>query len=242
MKISDRYVLTPKLSLGLKRYLFYLNQSLDKIKNDITLNKEMKYTRNHSIMGDSNEFTNIEKCIFFLEDRNYFHHNGFELRSIPRFFKRFLRSGSIGGVSTIDQQIVRISLQRSEKTFSRKLNEIILALCINFHCSKRDMFDYYIHNAYLGYRIEGCEVAARQIFGLSAAALNRDQAAFIASLLPLPIPKSVLLKYKSHQNYPFIESKDIIEFAQEIDPRWSKRISVRVLHANKSYNFKPKSL
>ena len=90
--------------------------------------------------------------------------------------------------------------------------------------------------------MEGCEVAANKIFRLGAASLNENQAAFIASLFPLPFPKSVWVAYSSHSRYPFSEPSEIIGFAKDVAPRWSERVQYRFSIAQDAYERMPKSL
>lgn len=242
MKISAQNIFRPKLSVGLKLFLLELNLDLDRVKNDILIHEQNKWFFDHSIYVRSDSLTKIENAILYLEDRNFFKHYGFELRSLARVIRRFFRTFSLGGMSTIDQQVIRISLRRREKSISRKIREIILAICLNMHLPKRILFDYYIHNSYLGYGIGGCEIAAKSIFNVNARDLNLNQAAFVAALFPLPFPREVLDLYKAHPNYPFSDPENIILLAEKIDSRWAKRIKFRMKHALNSYSFTPKSL
>ncbi|NKX39724.1 biosynthetic peptidoglycan transglycosylase [Tritonibacter mobilis] len=242
MKIKPAHLYAPKSTLGLKRLLLSLNRDLDYVKRDIQFNGNYGMLFKHSISAYSNQLTNIEIATLFLEDRRFFTHYGFELRSFMRAFKRYALQGSLNGMSTIDQQVIRISLGRYEKSVFRKLNEITLAIFLNLHVSKRRIFDYYIHNAYLGYRIEGCEVASNKIFAKPAAQLNEAQAAFVASLFPLPFPSSVWEAYAVHPCYPFSDPSEILDFANDYAPRWAARMSYRMKIALTSYDRMPRSL
>lgn len=241
-KINHKHLYDPRRKFGLKKALLSLNRDLDHIKRDIEFNADYGWYCNHSISTSRTELTYIERAILFLEDRRFFSHGGFEFRSALRAIKRYALGGSLNAMSTIDQQSVRISLNRYERSFSRKFIEVLLAVFLNFHVSKRKIFDYYIHNAYLGYKIEGCEIAAQKLFLVSAENLDRKQAAFIASLFPLPFPKSVWINYSKSANYPLRDPSDLIAFAMPIAPRWASRISHRMEIANTSYDRMPRSL
>lgn len=242
MRIGDHSTFRPRLSIGVKKLLLELNVSLDSIKSDVLFNRDYGFYFDHSIYPSSNQLTNLEVLVLYLEDRRFFVHHGFELRSLLRVLRRFLRRGKIGGMSTIDQQVVRISSKRSERSIGRKLREITLAYLCNFHLSKKEIFDYYLHNAYLGYRIEGCEVAAQKIFGCTAAELTWEQAAMIASLYPLPFPKAAWESYRSDSRYPISDPFEILKVCGPSADRWSRRLSARMYHALKHQDFKPKSL
>ena len=219
-----------------------MNWDLDKVKSRIATNKRYGFLFRHSIRQNSTYLTRVELTILYLEDRRFFIHRGIEFKSILRGFRRAITRGRIGGMSTIDQQVVRIALGRYERSFSRKSRELLLAYFLNFHCPKREIFDYYIHSAYLGYKMQGCEIAANKIFRINAASLNDEQAAFVASLFPLPFPRSVWEVYSKHADFPFFRPQDIITLARTIEPRWAERMEYRSKIAAGSYNFMPRSL
>lgn len=182
MRIPPSKIYEPSIHLGLKKSLLSLNRELDVIKDVVIWNREYGFYFDHSLQLRSETVSNLELAILYLEDRRFYLHRGFEIRSILRALKRLLHQGKMNGISTIDQQVVRIATRRFERSFSRKVREIILACLLNLHLSKRSLFDYYVHNAYLGYRMQGCEVASRKIFGLRACDLDEKQASFIARL------------------------------------------------------------
>ncbi|NIY73875.1 transglycosylase domain-containing protein [Marivivens donghaensis] len=230
------------IQLGLKKSLLSLNRELDNINRAVELNSEFGHLFGHSLPLKSDATSNIEVAILYLEDRRFYHHKGFEVRSIPRALIRLLRRGKINGISTIEQQVVRIATKRHERSITRKLREIFLGFILNLHLSKREIFDYYIHNAYLGYRMQGCEVASKNIFDLRACDLNKKQAAFIASLFPLPFPKEVYHSYRNAAIYPLLDPDDLIDFSENVAPRWAGRIKFRFKIAQRAYGFRFKSL
>lgn len=242
MKIGQHSLLRPRLSIGFKKLLLALNRDLDTIKLDIECNYNLRSYFDHSIYPDIGTLSQVEITILFLEDRRFFIHRGVEARAIARGLKRFVSRGRIGGISTIDQQVVRISTARHQRTASRKGKELLLAFFLNFHCSKRRIFDFYIHNAYMGHGIQGCEVAAKKLFGIGATGMDKAQSSLVASLLPLPLPKSVWEVYECHQLYPFRDPNEIIKLASSVAPKWAGRASYRMNIAMNDQGFKPKSL
>ena len=239
MKLNSSHIFFPKNSLALKKYLLGLNRDVDRIKDEIFFNRDHGFCFNeHSISVTSSDLCNIERMVLFLEDRRFFFHNGFESRSIPRGLKRFLRGRGLGGMSTIEQQVVRIVTRKRERTIKRKFNESLLALALNYHCSKKEIFDYYIHFSYFGYKLEGCEIASQFVFGLPAIQLSNEQAAFLASLLPLPLPKAVYQAIQSGKILQGSNPSDIVSLSQSIAPRWANRIQNRMDFAINNYDFK----
>ena len=192
------FVRNPKLNLSPKLKLIQLNHSLDRISADI-LDCDVD-EQSHSLID--REMSNFIKAVLFLEDRQFFKHAGFDFRSIPRGIKRFFLGRRLGGISTLDQQVVRISRNKYDRTISRKAVEIILSVALNTRVSKRHILQYYINHSYFGYRLRGCDQAAKYIFRKSAKQLNASQSCFIAALLPLPLPRVVYtaIKNKNIQN------------------------------------------
>lgn len=242
MKIGIRSTYYPRLGVGVKKALLNLNNDLDSIKSAVQFNSDYGFYFGHSINPSSEFLTKLEILTLFLEDRRFFLHHGFEFRSGPRLVRRFLLRGRIGGVSTIDQQVVRIITRRNERTLRRKVKEIALAFFCNFHLPKKELLDYYLHNAYLGYRMEGCEVASQKIFGISASDLNWEQSALIASLYPLPFPKQAWEVYSSDSRYPTADPSILLAIVEESTKRWCGRVKYRMHHAVSHQDFKPRSL
>lgn len=240
MRLDDQLLFSPKISLGLKRILVSLNHDIDKIKNNVEFSCDIESLL-HSINPRSPELSQIERIVLTLEDRRFFLHTGFDIKSIPRGLKRLMRARQLGGISTIDQQIVRISTKRTERTLSRKAREILLAIAINAHCSKRQILHYYIHNAYLGHTLQGVEVASDLIFATRALFLNTEQAAFLACLLPLPFPKRALDEYKNSMGYPLQDPFEILSALEDNNTRWVRRMRIRMDIALRNQYFIPKS-
>lgn len=242
MRLDENSAYGPRLSLGLKKWLLNLNRTLDSIKSDVHFSNDFGFWYDRSIYSSSSFLTKLEIMVLFLEDRRFFVHKGFELRSVLRVARRLLLRGRLGGMSTIDQQIVRISTKRYERTFSRKFREVLLAYLCNFHLSKKQMLDYYLHNAYMGYYLEGCEDASQALFNAPASDLTWEQAALIASLYALPFPKSAWQKYSSFPNFPVSDPHELLDIVADAAPRWTIRVRARMMHAARHQGFRPKSL
>lgn len=243
MKIGSDSNFAPRLDIGFKRYLLHLNRDLDQIVRELDFNSDYSFWFGHSIHSSSTVLSDLERAILFLEDRRFFLHHGFELRAIPRTIKRLITRRRIGGISTIDQQVVRIVTNKRKRTLARKFRETLLAWLINFHRPKRKIFDYYVHNAYLGYRIEGCEIAANKLFKKKARNLDWSEACFVAALFPYPVPKAVFLELENippEIDAPSVEQ--ILSIGDRVASRWSSRVRARSQFVSGQRDFKPKSL
>jgi penicillin-binding protein 1A len=121
------------------------------------------------------------------EDDNFAHHYGVEPSSLMRAATQLLKSGQIqSGGSTITMQVAKNFFLTSEKSFSRKINEILLALQIERELSKDEIFELYVNKIYLGNRAYGIEAAAQIYYGKSIRDVSLAQMAMIAGLPKAP--------------------------------------------------------
>ncbi|MDP8223044.1 MAG: PBP1A family penicillin-binding protein [Candidatus Lernaella stagnicola] len=121
------------------------------------------------------------------EDKTFFEHEGIDYWGIARAAIANLRAGEIKqGGSTITQQVVKSLLLTPEKTYSRKMREMILAKRIEDRLSKEDILYLYLNQIYFGGGAYGVEAAARAYLGKSAAQLSVAEAALLAGLVQAP--------------------------------------------------------
>ncbi len=126
------------------------------------------------------------------EDRNFYHHPGFDLKAIARAAWLNLREGRIvSGGSTITQQVVRNYLlppaERQDRSLRRKLREAWLAWRLTARASKDEILAIYLNQSYYGHFAYGIEAAAQAYFGKSAAELDLAECAMLAGLLQSPV-------------------------------------------------------
>jgi len=127
------------------------------------------------------------KAILAAEDDTFFQHKGVDPFGIFRAALKNIRSFEIKqGGSTITQQIVKSLLLTSERKFSRKIKEAILAIRIEQALAKQDILTLYLNQIYFGRGAYGIEAASRVYFGKSALQLTLPEAAFLAGLPKAP--------------------------------------------------------
>lgn len=81
-----------------------------------------------------------------IEDRNFYHHRGFDLKAIVRAVQANRQSGSYSqGGSTITQQLVKLRLLTREKSFIRKIKELILSILVEKQFSKSEILEMYLN-------------------------------------------------------------------------------------------------
>ncbi len=127
------------------------------------------------------------EALLAAEDDNFANHYGVEVSSLMRAATQLLKSGQIQtGGSTITMQVAKNYFLTSERSFSRKINEILLALQIERELSKDEIFELYVNKIYLGHRAYGIEAAAHVYYGKSISELSLAQMAMIAGLPKAP--------------------------------------------------------
>lgn len=122
-----------------------------------------------------------------IEDKNFYSHNGFQLSSFLRAVLVNLTTLSFSqGGSTITQQVVKNSILTKNKTPTRKLKELILALKLEKILTKDEILALYLNEIPYGGTIYGIEEASRSFFGKSSKDLTVAESAYIASLPKAP--------------------------------------------------------
>ena len=121
-----------------------------------------------------------------VEDRRFFIHRGVDFVRIGGAAWRNLRAGRIlQGGSTLTQQLARASLS-TERTYDRKIREILIAAEIEHRYTKLQILEEYLNTVYLGEGYYGVEAASRGYFGKAAADLQPHEAALLAALVRSP--------------------------------------------------------
>src|SRR5690606_15498511 len=127
------------------------------------------------------------QALLAAEDDNFANHYGVDLTSLMRAATQLLKTGHIQtGGSTITMQVAKNYFLTSERSFSRKINEILLALQIERELSKDEILELYVNKIYLGNRAYGIEAAAQIYYGKSIQELSLAQLAMIAGLPKAP--------------------------------------------------------
>ena len=126
-----------------------------------------------------------------VEDRRFYRHIGIDPLAIARAAWANLRAGrTVQGGSTLTQQLAKNFFLSSERTFTRKLNEALIALLLEWRYSKPELLEGYLNEVYLGqqgaHAIHGFGRAARYWFGRGLADLDLDEMALLAGLVRGP--------------------------------------------------------
>ncbi len=133
------------------------------------------------------DFNCITELVIALEDRRFYSHPGIDFWGILRALKSNLSAGRVvQGGSTITQQLVRNTLLTPDRSLTRKLLELLLALFVERHYTKREILGLYGKLVYTGPGIRGFQTAAKLIYRRSLSQLDADAKFAIVGLLRRP--------------------------------------------------------
>ncbi|MGY8815841.1 MAG: penicillin-binding protein 1B [Gammaproteobacteria bacterium] len=130
----------------------------------------------------------LVNALITVEDRTFYNHHGIEFKAIFRAFLVNIRNVALSqGGSTLTQQLVKNFFLTHERTFSRKLNEVIMALLLELRYQKSEILSAYINEVYLGqngsHGIHGFGTAAEFYFNKPLSELRDDQLALLTGMV-----------------------------------------------------------
>ena len=126
-------------------------------------------------------------AVIATEDRRFYRHFGIDLRGIFRAAFRNLREGGVReGGSTITQQLAKNLFLTHQRSYKRKIQEVLLALWLEQNLSKDEILTLYLNRVYFGAGAYGVDAAARRYFAKPATGVTLGEAAMLAGLLTAP--------------------------------------------------------
>ena len=129
----------------------------------------------------------LKNAIVAIEDRRFYDHWGFDMTGMARATLVNVQHGRIEeGASTITQQLVKNIFLANEQTFTRKAQELLLALDIENAYSKDEILEMYLNVVYYGAGFYGINAAAEGYYGKTPAALNLPEASMLAGVPNAP--------------------------------------------------------
>ena len=139
---------------------------------------------------------NVKLATLAAEDAEFYSHVGFSLRGTLRAITKNISEGRLQGGSTITQQLVKNALLSSEKTYVRKIRELILAIGVEMNYSKDEILEMYLNEVNYGGTTYGIQEASKHYFGKNVENLTLQEAALLAGLPQSPT------KYSPFGNNP----------------------------------------
>lgn len=136
-------------------------------------------------VGDLPDY--VGQAFVSIEDRRFYDHFGIDVLGILRATWVNLRSGGIAeGGSTITQQLAKNLFLSPERSFGRKIEEVLLAIWLEFKFNKQQILSLYLNRIYFGAGMYGIDAASRHYFDTDPRRLNLYEAAVLAGLPKAP--------------------------------------------------------
>lgn len=130
---------------------------------------------------------NLQNAVIATEDKNFYKHKGYDVSGLARStFANLLSGHVVQGASTITQQLARILFLSNEKTYTRKIKELIVAVRIEKTIPKSKILEMYLNNVYLGSGAYGVEGASQIYFNKHLKQLTLAECALLAGLPQAP--------------------------------------------------------
>jgi penicillin-binding protein 1A len=134
-----------------------------------------------------NEIPKVMKdAVLAIEDARFFEHSGVDYRGMARAALANLRQARSQGASTITMQVARNVYLTADKTFTRKIYEVLLTFKLEHQLTKEQILEIYMNQIFLGQRSYGFSMAARTYFGKELKDVTIAEAAMLAGLPKAP--------------------------------------------------------
>ncbi|NVB42125.1 PBP1A family penicillin-binding protein [Pseudenhygromyxa sp. WMMC2535] len=163
------------------------------------------FTQRRTFIAYEDIPAHVENAFLAAEDADFYRHEGMDYIGMVRALVANVRAGAMRqGASTITQQVVKNFLLSPERTFERKVQELILARRIEELLDKSEILELYLNEIYLGHGRYGIEEASRFYFGKGTADIDLGQAALLATLPKAPSTSTPYKNYdkaKARQRY-----------------------------------------
>jgi len=130
----------------------------------------------------------LQHAVISAEDGRFYLHHGIDWQEVQKVVDKDMEQGKLGrGGSTITQQLVKNLFLSTNRSLIRKAVEFTLAPAAELILPKRRILELYLNVIEWGPGIYGAEAASQAWYSVPAAKINRDQAARLAAILPLPL-------------------------------------------------------
>jgi penicillin-binding protein 1A len=154
----------------------------------------------------------LKNAVVAIEDERFYEHGGVDYWGVLRATLANLRGRLAQGASTITMQVARNFFLTNEKSFTRKIYEVLLAWKIEANLSKEQILELYMNQIYLGQRAYGFSSAAQIYFGKDIQRISIAEAAMLAGLPKAPSAYNPVVNYrraKIRQEYILQRMRDL---------------------------------
>ncbi|MEO5707728.1 MAG: PBP1A family penicillin-binding protein [Alteraurantiacibacter sp.] len=168
----------------------------------------------------------MKQAMISVEDHRFYSHPGVDPLGLLRaVYNAFNEDRQVSATSTITQQLARNLFLNSNRTLYRKLNEIILAMALEYNFSKDQILELYLNKVYFGGGAYGIDSASRKFFSHSARELSLEEAAIIAGLVKAPSRYSPTADIDAAVGRANVVVAQMVEYG-DLDPAAARQVDV----------------
>lgn len=149
----------------------------------------------------------VRNATLAAEDAEFYTHPGISYKGISRAIYKYIKEDEVTGGSTITQQLIKNTLLTPEKTITRKIREVILALWVEDMYSKDQILEMYLNEVSYGGTAYGIEEASEEYLGKDVSEITIAEAALLAGLPKSPTRYS---PFGPDQEAAFARQKDVL--------------------------------
>lgn len=181
-----------------------LIEKLDRLSNiEDAVSAKRQKIRHYVLLRDIPRA--MRQAVVAVEDKRFYNHSGFDVESIARATVVNVESGEIAeGGSTITQQLAKNLFLTQERSFTRKVEELLLAVQIERHFDKNKILEMYLNTIYFGSNFYGIYEAAHGYFGKEPKELSLAECAMLAGI---PNAPSV---YSPYANFMLAKKRQLV--------------------------------
>lgn len=186
MAVLAAFILLPAISLLLLKWIDPPTTAVQAQRRIESWFDAGAYHKRYSFVRLNRISTHLAHAVIAGEDSRFYDHHGFDWMEIKDAVKDGLEEGRMRGASTLSQQLVKNLFLTTQGGVLRKALEAPLVLLAEPILGKQRILELYLNVVEMGRGIYGAEAAAQAYFRTKAAALNREQSAQLAAILPAP--------------------------------------------------------
>lgn len=170
------------------------------------------YNSNRSIIEIEQLPKYVLDAFVSTEDKRFYEHNGYDLKRIIKATLVNISTNSKSqGASTISQQLIKNTLLNNEKTFSRKLKEVVLSMKMEKEFTKDEILEMYLNTIYFGSNAYGLENASKTYFNKSAKDLSLNESCCLAGIIKSPKIYSPINNFEKCMNRKNLVAKLMLD-------------------------------
>lgn len=191
------------------------------------LKEQNSISSNHASLASLPSY--VKQAFISIEDKKFYSHHGIDIKRMGKAFLTNLKTWNLKqGASTITQQLIKNTHLSSQKTFSRKINEIALALKLEKHFTKDEILENYLNVIYFGDNCYGIENASLHYFSKPAKQLSLDEACILAGLIKSPATYSPTSKPENCTKRRNLVLSEMLKDEKITEDEYSKAIALPI--------------